>query len=87
MTVTNSKGLPPLYVRVHAVPHAKKEKILPEEREHVYTIAVREPAEHNAANKRIRELIAHQYEVPVGKVHLVTGHRSSTKLLEITQTK
>lgn len=75
-----------MYVRVHAIPHAKKEKILLEEREHVYTITVREPAEHNAANKRIRELVAQHYNIPVGKVRIITGHRSATKLLEITQT-
>ena len=52
---------------------------------HVYTIAVREPAEQNAANKRIREIIAMQYSVPLGKVRIKTGHRAPSKLFEITQ--
>ena len=74
-----------MFVRVHAVPHAKTEKMLAEAQEHVYTISVRERAEQNAANKRIRELVAVHYKVPVTKVRMLTGHRSASKLLEIIQ--
>lgn len=73
-----------MYVRVHAIPHARKERVS-HESENVYTIAVKEPAERNMANKRIREIIATIYTVPITSVRLLTGHQSSTKMYSVEQ--
>lgn len=60
-----------------------KKEIVVRDREDHYTITVREPAERNMANNRIREIIADEISVPVGKVRIISGHQSPHKLLSI----
>jgi uncharacterized protein YggU (UPF0235/DUF167 family) len=71
-----------MYIRVHAVPDARREKVI-KETSQVYTISVKEPAEHNRANERIREIVADLCKVPPRQVRLVTGHRSSSKMFSV----
>ncbi len=47
--------------------------------EHEYTVFVREPAQRNMANTRIRELLAKEYGVRVEGVTILTGHHSPKK--------
>ena len=70
------------YVRVHAAPGMKHERVV-RESDDTYRISVREPAERNLANTRIRELVAREFGVPVAAVRMVNGHRSPSKLLRI----
>lgn len=71
-----------MYIRVHVVPGARREQII---KKHAteYHIAVREPAERNCANKRIREILSREFEIPIPQVRLLTGHRSSVKMYSI----
>ena len=69
-------------VRVRVTPHARKEVVL--EKEGVWHIAVREPAEGNRANARITEILADRLGVSVSQVRMVTGARSRSKLIRIT---
>jgi uncharacterized protein YggU (UPF0235/DUF167 family) len=71
-----------MYIRVHVVPGAKREKVT-KVTDTEFQLVVREPAERNMANKRVREIIAEQFDVPVAKVRLLTGHRSSTKMVDV----
>jgi uncharacterized protein YggU (UPF0235/DUF167 family) len=71
-----------MYIRVHVTPGARREKIL-KSGETEYRIAVREKAERNMANTRVRTIISEILHVPLAKVTLLTGHRSSTKILSI----
>lgn len=71
-----------MYVKVHATPGAKKEGIV-RDNDTMLVIAVREPAERNLANRRIRELVAETYEVPVSAVRLIAGHRSGGKVFDV----
>jgi uncharacterized protein YggU (UPF0235/DUF167 family) len=71
-----------MYVRVTVVPGAKRERVS-KVKDTEFHITVREPAERNMANTRIRELIAHEFGVSVAKVRLLTGHRSSTKIVDV----
>lgn len=71
-----------MYIRVHAVPSAKKEKVT-RDSEAVFTIAVKEPAERNCANKRIREIVARECGVTPQQVTLLTGHRSCSKMYSV----
>lgn len=71
-----------MYIRVHAIPNAKKEKVIRED-ESTYTIAVKEPASQNFANKRIREILAHEMGISLAQITLLTGHRSSSKMYSI----
>ena len=72
-----------MYVKVRVTAGAKKEAL---ERVSVDTfkVSVKEPAERNMANTRVRELMAREFAVPVAKVKLVSGHHSPSKILSIT---
>jgi uncharacterized protein YggU (UPF0235/DUF167 family) len=72
-----------MYIKVHAVPGAKKELVI-KRADDLFDIAVREPAERNLANSRIRELLAGALGVPPGKVRLVTGAQSIRKIFNVT---
>ncbi len=73
-----------MYIRVHAVPKARKEKVV-EQKSGTYTIWVKEPAERNLANKRIREILSETRGVELGKIKLLTGHQSSTKMYSVEE--
>ena len=46
-------------------------------------IAVREPAEDNRANDRVRTMLAAHYGVTVREVRLLSGHHQPSKSFEI----
>lgn len=71
-----------MYIRVHAIPGAKKETVTKEDDDVLY-ISVKEPAEQNLANKRIREILAENIGVSVAQVRLLTGHHSRSKLYSV----
>ncbi len=71
-----------MYVRVEVRPGARKESILQTD-DKTYTIAVKEPAERNMANMRVREVLAQHLSVAIGKVKMVSGHRSVRKIFDI----
>lgn len=71
-----------MYIKVAVVAGAKKEIVIRDRDDH-YTISVREKAERNMANTRIREIIATELSVPIGKVRLISGHQSPHKILSI----
>jgi uncharacterized protein YggU (UPF0235/DUF167 family) len=71
-----------MYVRVHVTPGAKKEKVI-KESDTLFYISVREPALQNMANTRIREILAHEFAVPLGQVQILTGHHSCGKMVSI----
>jgi len=53
-----------------------------------FDIAVREKAEQNRANARVIALIAAHFNVAPGKVRIVNGHHSPSKLLSVdTETR
>ena len=71
-------------VQVKVFAGAKKEKITKIKNDY-FEIFVREPAQHNLANHRVRELIAYEYEVSLGQVQLRTGHQSPKKTLWVKE--
>jgi uncharacterized protein YggU (UPF0235/DUF167 family) len=73
-----------MYIRVHAVPDARRGHVR-EDASQVYTISVKEPAAQNRANERIREILADLHGLPPRHVRLVTGHRSSSKLFSVDE--
>ncbi len=50
-----------------------------------YVIQVKEEATRNLANVRVRELLAREMQVPIGKVQFVSGQRSRVKRFEISR--
>ncbi len=75
-----------MYIRVNATPGAKKEQIS-KVGDVRYEISVREKAEQNMANTRIREIVAELYSVPVKQVKMISGHRSPHKIFSILDSK
>lgn len=71
-----------MYLKVFVTPGAKREKV--EEKGDMLAVAVREPATGNRANDRVRELIALRFGQPLGKVRILTGHRSRAKMVSVT---
>lgn len=71
-----------MYIKVLVMPDAKRERV--EEKGDTLRISVREPASQNLANVRVREIIAMRVGKPVGKVRILTGHRSRVKMISIS---
>lgn len=71
-----------MYVRVVVTPGAKRETVS-KVKDTEFHISVREPAERNRANTRIRELIARAFDIEVARVRLLTGHRSRAKIVDV----
>ncbi len=71
-----------MYVRVRVKAGARKESFSAVN-ETTFAIAVREPAEQNAANHRVKTLLALYFEVSPRNLQLLTGHHSPHKLYEI----
>jgi uncharacterized protein YggU (UPF0235/DUF167 family) len=70
-----------MYIKVFVTPSAKREKV--EEKGEMLAISVREPAMGNQANTRVREIVAMREGKPLGKVRILTGHRSRAKMISI----
>lgn len=68
-----------MYIKVRATASAKKEVVKRVSADN-YHISVKEPAERNMANARLRALLSRELGLPGGKVRLVTGHRSPHKI-------
>jgi uncharacterized protein YggU (UPF0235/DUF167 family) len=71
-----------MYVRVRVKAGARKEQVT-QVSDTEYLMSVREPAERNLANTRIRELLAVHTGVQKEQVRIVTGHRSPTKIFAV----
>jgi uncharacterized protein YggU (UPF0235/DUF167 family) len=71
-----------MYIRVNASAGAKKEKIerISEDR---YEVSVREPAERNMANKRIKQILAIELRVSEGSLRMISGHQSPHKIFSV----
>jgi uncharacterized protein YggU (UPF0235/DUF167 family) len=70
-----------MYLKVFVTPGAKRE-VIKEEKER-WLISVREPAERNLANDRVRAVVAGRLGVPLAKVRILTGHRSRGKMISV----
>ena len=71
-----------MYIKVRVIAGGKKEKITKISKD-TYEIVVKEPAERNLANKRIRQILSDQYGVTIGDVRIITGHHSQSKIFDI----
>ena len=71
-----------MLIRVRVTAGARKERFT-ELMEHSYEIHVKEEAERNEANNRVRTLIARHYHAPLHAVTVVSGHRSVKKTIRV----
>lgn len=71
-----------MYIKVRVVPNAKREQIK-KVNDQTFELTIREPAERNLANNRIKELLANEYKIKVKQVRLVSGHHSGSKIFDV----
>jgi len=71
-----------MYIKVKVTAGARKETFEKISDDH-FEVAVKEKAERNMANKRVMELVADFFELPIGKVKIISGHHSPGKILSV----
>jgi uncharacterized protein YggU (UPF0235/DUF167 family) len=71
-------------VRVEVTPGARKESFV-ERDKNTFVVSVKEKAERNAANTRVRELLAMHFGTPLKAIRIVSGHRGKKKLVRVLQ--
>ncbi len=69
-----------MYLKIKVIPDAKVEKI-EQLKDDEYRIWVKVPAENNAANTRILELVRTMH--PNTSVRIISGHYSPSKIVSI----
>jgi uncharacterized protein YggU (UPF0235/DUF167 family) len=69
-------------IRVKVKTNAKIDSVI-EKSKALFFVSVREKPERNLANKKIVELIAKHFLVPVSSVRVVSGHHRSSKILSL----
>lgn len=69
-------------IRATVTPGARKERF-EEPEPGVFRVAVKEPAAGNAANRRVRELLAAHFGVSISAVRFITGMRGKSKTFDV----
>ena len=67
-------------VRVRAGAKREEVAMLSENR---FAISIVQKAEQNLANRRVMEIIAAHFGVPLKKVRIINGHHSPSKMLSV----
>ncbi|HEY4489375.1 MAG TPA: DUF167 family protein [Candidatus Paceibacterota bacterium] len=71
-----------MYIRVRVITGARTESFSKVSDDH-YDLRVREKAERNMANRRVMQMIAEHFAIPVNKIRIVNGHHSPGKILSV----
>ncbi len=71
-----------MYIKVKVIASANKEKV-EKKSDDYYIISVKEKAQRNLANNRIREIISSLFTVSLKSVRIINGHQNSSKILSI----
>ncbi len=75
-----------MYVKVRVTSGMRKEKIVQID-DVTWEMVIKEPAERNLANKKIRSILAEVYNTEEGNVRIVTGHHSPSKIFDVDISK
>ncbi|MGI6341273.1 MAG: DUF167 domain-containing protein [Minisyncoccales bacterium] len=71
-----------MLIKVKCHPLSKKE-LLNKKDENSFEIFLKEKPERGEANKRVFEILAEYFNIPVRKIRLVKGSKSPNKIFEI----
>lgn len=71
-----------MLIKVRVTAGARREEVIRED-EGSFRMRIKEPRERNRANERIREILSEELSVPIAKIRLLTGHRSSSKMYTV----
>ena len=72
----------PLYIHVKVATKAKQEQITKTKDGH-YQISVKVKPERGEANRRVRELLAAELELPEKRLRLIKGANNPSKLFQV----
>ena len=72
-----------MYIKVKVMPSSRDESFI-KLKENTYRIKVREKAERNMANNRVRTLLAQSLNISENKIHLISGHHSLSKIFSVS---
>ncbi len=71
-----------MYIKVRVYPKSKKEEFA-KISDNKFEIKVKEKTERNMANTRVVDVLANHFGIDKGKIKLVAGHRSPSKMFSI----
>jgi len=71
-----------MYIKVKVTAGSRNETLKKITDDH-FEVSVKEKAERNMANKRVTEMIAIFFKLPIGKVKIISGHHSPGKILTV----
>lgn len=71
-----------MYIHIKVTPEAKQE-IFEEIKPLHFKASVREPAQQNRANNRVRELLALYFHIDEKAARLISGHHSPSKIFSV----
>lgn len=74
-----------MYVQVKAFPSSPKE-VIETVGEHRYRIFIRQPAEHNMANTRIKQILGEIYDKNPDAFQIVSGSTGMSKVFKVLGT-
>ena len=70
-----------MYIKVFVTPSAKREIV--ELKGSALMVSVKEPAQGNHANRRVREIVAARFGVAFTSSRIISGHRNRSKMLSV----
>ncbi len=71
-----------IHIKIH--PESSRDEVIGKS-DHSYIVHVKEKAERNQANIKMRSLLATHFRVDLGKVKIVTGHHAGSKIIDIIE--
>tara|TARA_B100000745_G_C20082463_1_gene369835 strand:+ start:404 stop:622 length:219 start_codon:yes stop_codon:yes gene_type:complete len=71
-----------MYIKVRVYPGVRKE-VIKKLGENRYEMHVKEKAERNMVNEKLRAILADEYSVDKKTVRLVSGHHSPSKIFSV----
>jgi len=71
-----------MYIKVKAFPLSKKESVI-KKSEDKFFVHIKDPAERNLANRRITVLLAEYFKISKGKVRIISGYHSPSKIVSV----
>lgn len=69
-------------MKINVIPEAKKNKIT-QLSDDVYEVRLKVRLERNQANRALIELLAEYFHLPTTSIHIISGHHSPHKRIEI----
>ena len=71
-----------MYLKIKAHPNSKKARVIKKSQDS-FDIYVKEKAERGLANKAVIKALSSYFKIQVGKLRLIKGAKSKSKIFEI----